>query len=283
VVVLLLIPIAARELFSMLHYHNICVPDLMLDSLRSLEKVQNDKFCNVLFAEFSLCIAVISCNESNSFRLTIPKLIEFIAKSESTVAYEMIWIDQATADRVSLSRFYYFDKKFLFARPVGDLASFHLAFSQCTREYLFVLEENWLLVNMSFPWFSFSMDLLTHAPESMYAFLLCMIAKDDPIYRTTMQSCFVPSGTAWRLGRRPFPFIDGPAMYRMSSLGQIFGKRKYTAQAETAEQSRVLGYALSLWVDGINPPHALPIPFRRIGMHSTKCKTISICKGQIAD
>jgi hypothetical protein len=206
-----------------------------------------------------------------------------MAQSESSLIYEMIWIDQATADRVALSRSYYFDKKFLFARPVGHLASFRLAFSQCTREYLFILEENWLVVNMSFPWFSFSMDFLAHAPASMYAFLFCIVAIDHPIYKTTVQSCLVPSETAWRFRRRPFPFMDGPAVYRMSSLWQILGKNEDTEQAEFAERSRVLGYALSFWVDGISPPHPLPIPFHRIGMRSTKCKTISTCKGEIGN
>jgi hypothetical protein len=191
-VVLLLIPIAARELFSMFHIHNISVQDSIVCSFGSLDKVQNDSFCNAMLSEFSLCIAVISSNQSSSFRLTVPKLIDFIAKSESNLVYEIIWIGQAADDRVSLSKLYHFDKKFLFARPVRCLASFHLAFSQCTREYLFILEENWLIVNMSLPWFSFSIDLLVHAPESMYAFLLCMIPKDDPIYRTTVQSCLVP-------------------------------------------------------------------------------------------
>jgi hypothetical protein len=160
VVVLLLIPIAVRKLFSVFLYRDICMPDSVLNNFKVQEKMQKDSYCTAIFAEFSLCIAVLSCDRSNYFRSTVPKLFEFIAKSESNLGYEIMWIHQATEDRVSLSRLYRFDKKFLFVRPIGFLASLRLAFSQCNREYMLVLEEDWLMVKMSVPWLSVSMDLL---------------------------------------------------------------------------------------------------------------------------
>jgi hypothetical protein len=71
--------------------------------------------------------------------------------ANSNFASEMIWIGNAMIDRVSLGRVGTFDKKFFFARPVGHSVAFHLALSQCSGKYMFIMEENWLIVNMSLP------------------------------------------------------------------------------------------------------------------------------------
>jgi hypothetical protein len=195
----------------------------------------------------------------------------------------MIWIGQATIDRFSLGRVASFDKKFLFARPVGHSVAFHLAFSQCFCEYMFIMKENWHTVNMSLPWLSFLMDLLAHAPESMYAVLLRTVGINGPMYRTTVQSSLVPAGTVWWLGRRSVPLADGPVVYRMSSLRGILATYEYTNVVEFAERARVLGYTVSFWADGKNSPHEIPMSFGLICTPFTRYKTVSTSKGGVSD
>jgi hypothetical protein len=245
--------------------------------------VHNGRHCIATSPLTGLCIAVVSNNRSDYLRLALEHLLKFIRKSESSLSYELIWIDQATVHQASFGRLYRFDKKFLFARPVGYSVSFRLAFSQCTREYIFLLEEDWLAVNISLPWLSFSMDLLAHAPESMDAILLRMVTMNSPIYRTTIQSCLVPSGTVWKFGLRTFHFTNGPAVYRMSSIRKILAKYDYTTEGGVSGMAKTLGYTLSFWADGIASPSRVPIRFRHIGFRSTLYKTTSTCKGEVYD
>jgi hypothetical protein len=234
------------------------------------EKGKKNAKCHISSASCSLCIVVISCNQSNYPWPVLAGLFEFITQAEPNLSYELIWIDQASVDRASFSRLYRFDQKFLFAKRVGSSVSFRLAFFQCTREYILLLEEDWMAVNMSLPWFSFSMDLLSHAPESTYAILLCMVSMSRPIYKTTIQSCLIPSGTVWRFGYRSFHFTEGPAIYRVSTVRQILAKHDDTNGYGFTEGMRKLGYTLSFWADGMVPPSEVPIRFRRTGGRFTK-------------
>jgi hypothetical protein len=194
-----------------------------------------------------------------------------------------MWVDQATADRASLNKLYRFGKRFLFLRLFGYAVSFRLAFSQFTHEYIFLLGKDLLPVNVSGPWFSFSMDLLAHPREAMCAILLRMVAINASIYRTTVQSCLVPSDTVWRFGQRIFHFANGPAVHRMSSIQQILAKNDYTDECGMSEIAGKLGYTLAFWADGIVSPSQVPIRFRQIGLRSTKYKTISTCNGEVYD
>jgi hypothetical protein len=186
-------------------------------------------------------------------------------KMESNLLYEMIWIGQARADRILLSQSRRFDKKFAFVKPMAHSVSFRLAVSQCTYDYIIIFEDDWLAVNMSLPWFSFSMDLLAHAPESMYAILLGMAPLHGPIFKTTIQSCLVSQGTVWRFGPETLRFTSRPTMYRMSSVNQILANHDYAKICGFAGRAKVLGYTFAFWADGIAPPDQIPIRFRHVG------------------
>jgi hypothetical protein len=187
----------------------------------------------------------------------------------SELSYELIWIDQGTPNRTHFKQLYRFHKEFVFPKPMGYPISFNLAFRTCTREYIFVLEEDWLIVNMSFPWLSFSIDLLAHAPESMYGILLRREPMDAELSKTPLQSCLIPSGTVWAFHRRPFHFTNGPTVYRMSSIQRILTKYNYSGELAFALGARELGYTLSFWADGVTPPKAVPMRFLHIGKRST--------------
>jgi hypothetical protein len=282
-VFLLLILIIVRRFFPIFDHHSRNTLDSLLAVFASVESTKKEYSGNAMFSEFSLCMVMVSCNRSNSLRSGLWKLFECIGQANSNLSYEMIWIGQAIIDRISLGRVGTFDKKFLFARPVGYSMAFHLAFSQCSFKYMFIMEHNWLTVNISSSWLSFAMDLLAHAPESMYAFLLRTIGINGPIYRATVQSSLMPSGTVWRLGRRSVPLADGPVVYRMSSLRGILATYEYTNVVEFAERARVLGYTASFWAEGKDSPHEVPVSFGRIGTHFTRYKPVSMCKGESSD
>jgi hypothetical protein len=134
------------------------------------------------------------------------------------------------------------------------------------------LEEDWLIVNMSFPWLSFSIDLLAHAPESMYGILLRQEPMNAKLSKTPLQSCLIPSGTVWAFQRRLYHFTNGPTVYRMSSIQRILTKYNYSDELAFALGARELGYTLSFWADGVTPPDKVPIRFLHIGKRSTHKK-----------
>jgi hypothetical protein len=226
---------------------------------------------------------VVSCNRSDDLPIVLAKLFQLIRKSEPDLLYELIWIDRGLANRDSLSRLYQFDKKFLFAKPVGYFVSFRLAFSQCPHKYIFYVEDDWLAMNMSLPWFSFSMDLLAHAPESICAILLCMPSVPRQIYRTSIRSCLVPSGTVWSLAHNFPHFTNVPTVYRVSNLKQISTNFDYANEYEFAARARVMGYTLSFWVDDTTVLGQVPTRFLNIRLSSTKSKRILTCKSKDDD
>jgi hypothetical protein len=269
-----LIPIVAMSLFPMFGFYAVRIPDSRRDTfLFPQHRVKKTK-CNVVLSSPGLCIAVVSCNRSDYLHLVLARLFELIIKSEPDLLYELIWIDQGMVNHQSLSQLYHFDKKFFFVKPVGYFASFRLAFSECTRDYLFVLKDDWLPMNISLPWFSFSMDLLAHAPESICAILLCLASVHNQIYRTAIRSCLVPSGTVWRFAHNFFYFTNLPTVYRMSSLKHISASYDYINEYDFAARARVMKYTLSLWVDGMTRPEHGPIRFLHLGVPRRKYKTI---------
>jgi hypothetical protein len=215
--------------------------------------------------------------------LLLAGLSELINRVEPNLLYELIWVDQATVDRASLSRLSRFDRKFLFAQPVGYSISLRLAFLQCTREYIFILGKHWLAVNISLPWFSFSMDVLAHVPESMYGVLLLMVPVNGRIYKTTIQSCFIPSGTIWRFDHKVFHLATWPAVYRMSSIKEILNKLDCLSDYKFASLARALGYTVLIWTDDITRSNQLPLLFRHIGLRSSQYKKPSTCEEEIRD
>jgi hypothetical protein len=240
-----------------------------MTSLVFPEDGKNTGRCGTWPLSFGLCIAAICSNRSRHLRLVMARLVEFITKAEPNLSYELFWIGQSNVDRTSFGRLYRFERKFVFAKPVGYSSFLRLAFSQCIREYIFILKDDWLATNTSLPWFSFSMDLLAHGEEPMYAILLPMASINGLIHRTIARSCLVPSGTVWTVDDRTFHFASGPAVYRMSSIRTILKEYDYINKYGFGAVAKRLGYTLSFWADGIAPPSQVPIRFQQLAVGST--------------
>jgi hypothetical protein len=217
----------------------------------------------------SLCIAVLSCNRPHYLDPVLKQLFLFLKTVEVSLTYEIIWIDQATRDRENFTQKYHFDKKFFYASPVGYPVSFRLAFNQCNHPYLFLLEEDWLVENMSIPWLSLSMDLLAHAPEAIYAILLRSEPMHRLIGRPLVPSCLIPSGSVWSVAPHGFHFTNGACVYRMSSIRRILDRYPYTNEIMFSYHAGRMGYCLSFWTDGTKTPTEVPMRFRHIGTESS--------------
>jgi hypothetical protein len=168
-----------------------------------------------------LCIAVISANRPEYLRPVLRALHDFLKVTEPNLVYHLIWIDQGTPDRAEFLQAYHFNKTFFFDRRMGNAVSFRLAFSQSQCEFLFLLEEDWLAVDPTVPWFSHSISLLRAATEDVYCILLRKVWFNGPVTPTGVQSCVIPSGVLWKFGVRPYHYTNGAAVYRMSSLQRI--------------------------------------------------------------
>jgi hypothetical protein len=225
-------------------------------------------------------MAVFSCNRPHYLDPVLKELFLFLKTVEVSLNYELIWIDQATRDREYFTQRYHFDKSFFYATPVGYPVSFRLAFDQCNHPYLFVLEEDWLIVNTSIPWFSLSMDLLAHAPEEIYAILL----RNEPLHhligRPLVPSCLIPSGSVWSVAPRRYHFTNGACVYRMSSIRRILDRYSYNSEASFSRRARAMGYWLSFWTDGTKTPTEVPIRFAHIGTESSHNRS-GTCSGAV--
>jgi hypothetical protein len=202
----------------------------------------------------------------------------FLKTVEVWLTYEVIWIDQATRGRGNFTEQYRFDRKFFFAIPVGYPVSFRVAFTYCIHPYILLLEEDWLLENMSVPWLSLSIDLLARAPEELYGVLLRSDHMHGLMSRPEVPSCLIPSGSLWRVCPRGVHFTNGAAVYRMSSIRRIFDRYGYVDEAGFANAAKMMGYELSFWNDGTMRPHHVPTRFRHIGEVSSRDAS-STCSG----
>jgi hypothetical protein len=156
--------------------------------------------------------------------------------------YELLWINQDRIDAISSSRLYRFDKKFLFTKPIGDSVFMPVAFSQCDREYLLMLDQDRLSITKSLPWFSFSMDLRAHPAESIDAISLHVASLNGRIARTKVQSCLVPSGTVWKFDHRILCLLNRPVVSRTSNIRTILAKYAHINEYGPALAAKSLGY-----------------------------------------
>jgi hypothetical protein len=258
------IPILLTAVSIIFNYDAISLPDYWMNMSPFATEPKNKGGCHVTSPSSCLCIALFSGNQSDCLQLLLARLLEFITKAEPNLLYELLWINQERINAISFSRLHRFEKKFLFTKSVGRSVFIYLAFSQCDCGYLLPLDQDWLPTNMSLPWFSFSMDLLAHAPESMYAISLRVASLNSPIDRTKVKSCLVPSGTVWRFDHGTFRFVNGPVVYRMSSIRIIVAQSACVNEYGFALAAKNRGYNPSFWADGTVPPADIPTRFRHV-------------------
>jgi hypothetical protein len=130
------------------------------------------------------------------------------------------------------------------------------------------LEEDWLLVNDSLPWLTLSIDLLRNSPENVYGILLRSEPMDGEIERLSVLSCARSFGAVWKFKSRPWHYVNGPTVYRMSSIRRIFAVEGYSDEWAFASQAKRMQYTPAFCTESEPRPIDVPARFAHIGKDS---------------
>lgn len=91
-----------------------------------------------------MIIAIIACNRFVYLNSTLNSLYTHIQNFEKDLCYSILYFDQGTVERYDVINKFKIDNSFLF-NPNGMEFSFNTLFSYMYSEYVFILEEDWLV------------------------------------------------------------------------------------------------------------------------------------------
>jgi hypothetical protein len=116
-----------------------------------------------------------------------------------------------------------------------------VVFSGFTREYIFIIGERWLVVNILSPWFD----------------------------KTILESCFFSFGTLWSFVREVWHGATWSAVSRRLSRTEIPRNQGLLNDHPFIGLARALGSASSVWTDRITLPSQLSVQFPLSRLHSS--------------
>lgn len=152
-----------------------------------------------------LIIAVFACNRYIYLNQTLNALFYHIKKYEKELIYNILYFDQGTIERYKIINKYKFENSFLF-NPSGMELSFDTLFSYIYSEYVFMLEEDWVVEKnieneIFYPAFIMESLLILSAVDKIYGVIL-RETHDFEIYenltvRTKMGNDILYIGYLW--------------------------------------------------------------------------------------
>ena len=93
-----------------------------------------------------VCVCVLSCQRLDLLRTTLHSVVSHLESDESSVAYELVWVDNGSdeADRQRLHSEFHFEKALFLGTNYGMAYGFNtLFFRLCSARYFLTLEEDW--------------------------------------------------------------------------------------------------------------------------------------------
>ena len=95
----------------------------------------------------ALCVAFIGCNRPQLLKRTLEAFYAHMNEREPKLAWEAVWIDQATsvASRSVISRRFQLDARFSAVRPRGQSFVWNLVGHMCRSKYVMFLEDDWVV------------------------------------------------------------------------------------------------------------------------------------------
>ena len=230
-----------------------------------------------------LCITFISCARRDYMNVSLTRLMDFVDKFEPGLCYELNWIDQAMAGRDEFARRFKFHRRALFWKAQGYPLAFTLAFLLCPHDFIFLMEEDWLLNDkVAQPFLSLAMDLLNSGPRELYGILL----RDLPL-PTAVRPCDIRTENfgayrVWMFMNQVHHFNNGATVYRMWNIRNMLQQGPYTGELEFGHIARKLGYHFGFYVEppSKDKPGRTHGFFTHIGLSSTRHS--NVCRDSIS-
>lgn len=190
---------------------------------------KNSKYKKKIFPE--LLIAVFACNRYYYLNQTLTALFFHIERYEKELFYNILYFDQGTGERYDIIKKYKFQNSFLF-NPSGMELSFDTLFSYMYTEYVFMLEEDWVVEQnveneIFYPSFIMESILILSKVDKIYGMILReewpSIILENMTVKTKMGNHILYIGYL----RLKYVYTNGASIYRTKSLKIL---DKYTGE-----------------------------------------------------
>ena len=229
-----------------------------------------------------VCITFISCARRQYLNRTLPKLMRFVRHWEQGLCFELHWIDQGMVGRRFFVDQFRFHKVAFYHRAQGYPVAFLQAFAFCSFDYIFLMEEDWLLKeHVRFPFISLSLELLAAAPESLYGILLRDLPvrhlKCYPIVTRTFGPWHV-----WAFTKQIYQFNNGATIYRMANIRKMLKNSTYKSELQFGELARGFGYHFGFYCR--QNSRRIPVRSNGVFMHIGARSSIhsDICRSSVS-
>lgn len=208
----------------------------------------------ICFKKFNnlLLITIVSCNRFIYLNRTVYLLTKHIQNYEESLLYTILFIDQGTKQRYKLIKQYNIFNSFLM-NPSKYSYSFNLIFSYLYTKYLFILEEDWNVIEdiekkIYHPSFIEESILILDYNKQIYGILLRELRDIHVNYslnvRTTMGKHLVH--ILCNMKER-YSFTNGACIYRCANLAKV---KIYKSEGEVSNYFKEKNYKLGFTYKG---------------------------------
>lgn len=227
-----------------------------------------------------MIIAIIACNRFVYLNSTLNSLYTHIQNFEKDLCYSILYFDQGTVERYDVINKFKIDNSFLF-NPNGMEFSFNTLFSYMYSEYVFILEEDWLVEKniekeILYPSFIMESLLILSKTNKIYGVILResdhFEIHENITVKTEMGNHILYIGVLVL----KFAYTNGASIYRTKTLKEL---ETYNGELEVARFFLNKGYKVGFTYKGKKGKRD-DIFFQHImdhiGLHTSKSSICSI-------
>lgn len=193
-------------------------------------------------------INLYSCNRPEYLNKTIESILNHLDKYEKSCLFNIIWYDQGTTTR-SLFIKQYSIKNSFFLNPMGYPYSFHLSFSYSPTDFVFILEDDWVIDKQNFNKLRYK-DFITLSIKLIenVDYVSGIVLRDFPLSSIKIITTTVDTKEMdMIIIDQPscnMSFTNGPSIYKASVLSQI---QEYISELLAGQWFYYQGYRLALF------------------------------------
>lgn len=227
-----------------------------------------------------LTIAITACNRYEYLNQTLNSLFTHIQKYEKQLYFIILYFDQGTVERYEIIKKYDIKNSFLF-NPSGMELSFDTLFSYMYTEYVFILEEDWVVEKnveneILYPSFIMESLLILSKTNKIYGVILResdhFEIHENITVKTEMGNHILYIGVLVL----KFAYTNGASIYRTKTLKEL---ETYNGELEVARFFLNKGYKVGFTYKGKKGKRD-DIFFQHImdhiGLHTSKSSICSI-------
>lgn len=227
-----------------------------------------------------ITIAILACNRYNYLNQTLNALYQHLDLYEKDVDYNILYFDQGTTERYEIIDKYKFSNVFLF-NPSGMELSFNVLYSYLYSEYVFILEEDWVVhkdveKEIFYPSFIKESILILSQTERIYGVIIREIDNFEIMENITITTELGNHTLFIGLLKLKFAYTNGASIYKTKVLKKL---KIYYGEKEVSDFFLCSGYRVGFTykgrkgrIDDIHDQYVMD----HIGFHTSKSAICSI-------